>query len=284
MPAVGQVCISIDLELAWGVWDTLTPAYLADCLALERSISQRLLRIFEHHDVPATWAIVGHLLEERKDVARSVLPAWYAPDIIDDIQRSRVPHEIGSHSFAHPNFAALTRAEAIADLQRAKEAHARRGLPYRSFVYPRNQVGHIDALQESGIAIYRSTDRGWQSRVHGHRLKRLAHLASHAIPVAPPTVELVHHDRIVESPSSMLLIGRGGVRRFLRPEVIAFRAARAMDHAARTGELFHLWFHPSNFYKDSAVQYALLETILRRACRGRDHGELRIVPMQDLTR
>lgn len=282
MRSIGQVCISIDLELAWGVWDTLTPAYLADCLALERAISRRLLSVFEDADVPVTWAVVAHLLSERTDVSRSELPAWYAPDIIDDIQRSRVPHEIGSHSFAHPNFASLTRAEAIEDLRRAKDEHVRRGLPFRSFVYPRNQVGHIDALQEVGIEVYRSTDQGWQNRVRGGRLNRLAHLASHAIPVAPPTVQIVRHDRVVESPSSMLLIGRGGVRRFLRPDILEFRAARAMDRASRTGELFHLWFHPSNFYKDATVQFGLLEKILRRACRGRDRGELRIVTMQDL--
>ena len=35
------------------------------------------------------------------------------------------------------------------------------GLPFCSFVFPRNQVAHVDALGESGIQVFRSNDRGW---------------------------------------------------------------------------------------------------------------------------
>ena len=32
----GAFCISIDLELAWGMWDQLTPDHVRKCLDLER--------------------------------------------------------------------------------------------------------------------------------------------------------------------------------------------------------------------------------------------------------
>ena len=42
----GALCISIDLELAWGVWDQLTPGYVRQCVELERTIVKRILELF----------------------------------------------------------------------------------------------------------------------------------------------------------------------------------------------------------------------------------------------
>ena len=40
------------------------------------------------------------------------------------------------------------------------------------------------------------------------------------------------------------------------------RITRAMSHAARTGTLFHLWWHPHNFGRDLEQNMAMLEKIL----------------------
>jgi peptidoglycan/xylan/chitin deacetylase (PgdA/CDA1 family) len=94
------------------------------------SKSDGLLALLDRYEIPATWAIVGHLMLEgcsRHDgaVHADVMPrpdyswfpkdwyvhdpctsaiqspGWYAPDILEWIRATRVRHEIASHSFAH---------------------------------------------------------------------------------------------------------------------------------------------------------------------------------------
>ena len=43
----GKLTISIDLELAWGFWDILTPEILRLSAAAERPICDKLLELFD---------------------------------------------------------------------------------------------------------------------------------------------------------------------------------------------------------------------------------------------
>jgi hypothetical protein len=43
--------------------------------------------------------------------------------------------------------------------------------------------------------------------------------------------------------------------------------------------LFHLWFHPSNFYYDRAAQLRILDVALEEACRLRGRGVLDVRTM-----
>ena len=60
--------ISIDMEMAWGV---VHRKNLGECYAhkQERELINRLLNLFEKHDISATWCTVGHLfLDQCKPV------------------------------------------------------------------------------------------------------------------------------------------------------------------------------------------------------------------------
>jgi hypothetical protein len=93
----GRVTISIDLELAWGTWDVLTPEHLSLAEALERPICAALIELFDRYEVAATWAIVAGLLDASCSTARPGHKAcWYAPDIIERVTQAKVGHEIGS--------------------------------------------------------------------------------------------------------------------------------------------------------------------------------------------
>jgi hypothetical protein len=78
----GKFCISIDLELAWGVRDHLTDDYVSYCSELERPIVQRLLASLNRYDISATWAIVGNLLSDTALMSLGGKEVWYAPDLI----------------------------------------------------------------------------------------------------------------------------------------------------------------------------------------------------------
>jgi hypothetical protein len=280
----GALTISIDLELLWGVWDVLTPYHLARCLDRERDICQRLVDLFERHDAPVTWAVVGRLVDDSYgfDGLRGDARCWYAPDIVDVVRGSRVGHDVGSHSYAHIDFARAAPDAAAADIERARRAHDALGLDFTSFVFPRNRVGNLDALHAAGIRVYRSTDEGplrWFED-HAPRLRPVANLADKALPVAAATVvPLEHESGMVELPSSLLLMGRNGARRLATPAALRSKLRNSIARAAERRECFHLWFHPSNFYEDAATQLDTLEVALVEAAKRRARGELDVRTM-----
>ena len=82
--ARGKLTISIDLELAWGVWDVLTADHLRLAETCERPICAALIELFDRYEVPATWAIVAALLDEASSLSRpGSKKCWYAPDVLD---------------------------------------------------------------------------------------------------------------------------------------------------------------------------------------------------------
>jgi peptidoglycan/xylan/chitin deacetylase (PgdA/CDA1 family) len=283
--ALGSLCISIDVELAWGIWDKPSADYHDRCARLELEVVDRVIGLLEMHEASATWAIVGRLLD-RDPAAPGKSPhgdrIWYAPEVIERIRDARVAQDIGSHSYAHVYFGEISRDAARADLAAARRIHDAHHLPFTSFVYPRNQVGHVDLLREAGVRVFRSVDRGWHVAIRdraGKTAGRLANLADKALPVPPAVVEPIDHDGIVELPSSMLLIARNGLRRVIHPLALQAKARLGLERARRTGGTFHLWFHPSNFYHDTERQLATLGEIVSTAARLRDRGQLAIRPM-----
>jgi len=278
----GQFCISIDLELAWGIWDKLSDEYVALCSKLERQIVERLLGSFNKYEISATWAIVGSLLADPQPRSGGADDVWYAPDLIEAIRSSRTPQEIGSHSFAHIYFPQSSAEEVRRDLEAAQSIHTENDLAFASFVFPRNMVAHEAALAGSGIKVFRSVDRGWYISVaRANRYAgRVANLLDKVLPIAPATVRPIRHaNGLVELPSSMLLMGRNGARRLISSRVTTRKARLGLEAASRKGEVFHLWFHPSNFYHSTEVQLNTLDRILQVAAEMRERGDLEIVPM-----
>jgi hypothetical protein len=278
----GQFCISIDLELAWGVWDHLTDDYISRCSELERSIVQRLLVTLDSYEISATWAIVGNLLLDAPQMSRGRKEVWYAPDLIEAIKSARTPQEIGSHSFGHVYFPSISPDEAQSDIDAARRIHAERQLAFDSFVFPRNMVGHEAILASAGIKVFRSVDRGWYTSVaRANRFAgRLAHLVDNMLPIPPSTVVPIRHPNgLVELPSSMLLMARNGARKLVSSSALTSKARFGLQAAARKSEVFHLWFHPSNFYHSTESQFQALDRILAIAAAMRDRGHIEAMTM-----
>ncbi len=280
----GAFCLSIDLELLWGVWDHATSSDARACAALEREIVRRLLGLFRSHELPVTWAFVGRLLDDSHgfDGLLGDRRCWYAPDLIDAIRDDPVDHEIATHSYGHIYFGESSADAVRDDLARARAVHESHGLPFRSLVFPRNQVDHLDIVAQAGIEVFRSVDAGVLEAVSRRvpRLRPLVNLADKALPVAPPTVQPVRRDHgLIELPSSLLLIGRNGLRRVVTPAALRAKLRAGLARAVETGELFHLWFHPSNFYTSMQSQLEVLDAALGEAAELRRQGRLDVLPM-----
>ncbi len=282
----GAACISIDLELAWGIWDKPSGEYHRLCAEKERAVVKAMLQVFASREIPATWAIVGRLLDTSGGAPTPTEfgeRIWYAPDLVEAIHNASPAHDIGSHGFAHIYFGESERDRIREDLRSARRMHDEHGLRFTSFVFPRNQVAHLDLLAEAGIKVFRGVDIGWHTvtrRRLGTLPGRAAHLADELLPIPPAVVQPRSRPfGLVELPGSMLLLGRNGLRRLVRPEIAEMKAKLGLRRAARQGRIFHLWFHPSNFYYETEVQLRLLENILDEACAMRDRAEIEIRTM-----
>jgi peptidoglycan/xylan/chitin deacetylase (PgdA/CDA1 family) len=280
----GALTISIDLELAWGVWDHLTPDDLHMAETAERSICTALIELFDRYDVPATWAIVAALLDEKSAASHpGPIACWYAPDIIEELVHAKVRHEIGSHGGRHVYFDSISAAQAREDLEFAGDTHRTHALSFKSFVFPRNCVGHLDQIADSGLRTFRGPDNTWADAFQGP-LRRAANLIDKALPLPPPAVAATPRAALVDIPGSMLLMGRNGVRRFVLPQVTRAKLAAGLERAKRSGQIFHVWFHPSNFYYRRDEQLATLAWFLDRAANDASRGDLEIRMMGSFAR
>ena len=279
---IGKVTISIDLELAWGVWDTATADDLRLAEEAERPICAALLDLFDRYQVPATWLVVAALLDN--DSARSRAGSkscWYAPDVIERIVGAKVQQEIGSHSGRHIYFDRISPSEARDDLDFAKDIHCANNLGFESFAFPRNAVRHVDILAQAGIRVVRSRDVGLlRSAHHGGRLSaRAANYVDQFLPVPPRPSFPEAFGQLVDIPGSMQMLGRNGLRRFLLPQVTRAKLLLGLERAKRGGGTFHLWFHQSNFYYRRDEQLATLAWFLERAADAAGRGHIEFLKM-----
>lgn len=272
----GSFIISIDYEYAWGLVDReLSPSDIAR-IRDEVGITTRLIELFEHHRVPATWAIVGHLLEVGDHGEDT---AWFdARGLITRITASSVGHEIGSHSYAHPLYGEIDREFAKDDIGRAEDVHTKHGLSFRSFVFPRNKEGHHDLLADHGITSFRGLNCAWYHKLP-YRLWPLGSGIDYWLPTAHTVIPTVHPSGLVNIPDSLAFLSRKGLKKLLPPFQAIRKICRALDTAAKRGETFHLWFHPSNFSYSTDTQFKILHAVLTHAAELRDRRALDIVTM-----
>jgi hypothetical protein len=273
----GKVTLSIDLELAWGVWDTVTADDLRFAETVERPICAALVELFDRYQVPASWLMVAALLDAQSGQARPGAPAcWYAPDVIERITGAKVRHEIGSHGGRHIYFDRISAAEAQGDLEFAKSVHRAHSLGFESFVYPRGAVGHLDVLAHNGIRVVRSRDVGLLRTANpgGRLAARAANFIDQFLPVPPRPSWPQALGPLIDIPGCMQVLGRNGLRRFVLPQVTRAKLLLGLERAKREGGTFHLWFHPSNFYHRGDEQLATLGWFLARAADEAGRGRI----------
>lgn len=298
----GGFVLSLDFELVWGVRQNRgCEGYRPNILGA-REVIPKLLDMFERHGIACTWATVGLLFFDRRAAMEAALPErrpiyrdaalsayGYLAEVgegeesdpchfgLSLLERIRATprQEIGTHTFSH--FFVLDADPDpdtfAADLAAARAAAERLGLHVESLVLPRNQVSP-EALRiaaREGIATVRGPAPGWFNAPRPSQgdtvLRRAARLLDAYVPLAGSGAvrpRVVHG--LVDVPASRFL---RPVSRRLAPleRLRASRILNGMRAAARTGRLFHLWFHPHNFGTDQERNLAFLDRILAEARR-----------------
>ena len=307
----GTMVLSLDLELSWGRFYRLPIDFLTAESIEERTHIKRFLALLDHYEIPATWAMVGHLMLDgcardhngnaHSDVmphARyswfphdwysydpctraSHAPGWYAPDILEWIRGTRIRHEIGSHSFSHIDFGdpECSSSVAEADLKAAVDTAARRGIALKSFIFPRNHIGHLELLRKSGISAFRGLDAPPVSKGYGIFIKPFNLMTQLlCLPMKPVRAEEVLPG-LWNIPGNHFFLPRSGIRKILPRGGQALRAKRCIDKAVKSGGIYHMWFHPFDLNTDTEAMFLGLEDTFAYARRMREKGLLDILTM-----
>jgi hypothetical protein len=304
----GVFTLSLDTELAWGTFDVGRVAQYEEAYRRTPAVVEELCSLFEMYSIPATWAVVSHLLVDCGGADAHVdrtpprfdwiddwfdrLPCstglnqelWYAPSMVSRIRDCAVDQEVGLHGATHMQLGApgCSRRNAREEVKAGIDMLENYGIGVESFVYPRNDVGHVDVLAEYGIRTYRDVDARWYERRSVGPIKPACRFADEASRLTPPAVEPVVHDDVVAIPGSQVFRPTQGGWRFTPPGNSVARARKGLERAARTGRVFHLWFHPFNLAYAPSRDLKRLERILATARELADEGAIECRPMREV--
>ncbi|QFU10349.1 Polysaccharide deacetylase [Rhodobacteraceae bacterium THAF1] len=292
--------LSLDLELMWGVLDSSAPDAYAPNIHGARKAVPALLHLFAEHGIHATWATVGFLFFDTRKALMDALPdtrpAYPRPGMnayarLSGIGANEVEdplhfggslvrriaaspgQEVATHTFSHlfcfdqPFDPQVFEADILAAVRAAHMA----GIDLRSIVFPRNQITEtaVSICLRHGIYVIRGCGVPWYDRARARRDERIAQRVMRMTRAYVPfdasgPVRVGSCGRAVNVPASRLLrpAGRGGAVA-IRRQIATIKAD--MTRAARTGQTYHLWFHPHNFGRNLPENLALLDAILRHA-------------------
>jgi hypothetical protein len=249
-----------------------------------------MLDLFHRRGIRATWATVGALLCESKDEllvraerAGLEVEAITKLEEIGPDERADPYHygaslarlimscpgqELGTHTFSH--CCALEQGvtwETFSDDVAVAVTQLREwGISCKSIVFPRNQYGEraLDACRSHGLTHYRGNEAQWYYApapgTKQTKARRLVRLADSYFDLSGANVSLpasADSDRLINVASSRFL--RPYNRRFAPLDGLRLRRiVKAMEKAATTGGIFHLWWHPENFGRHLAENMAML--------------------------
>lgn len=254
---LAALTITADFELAWA-WryskQLNASVQSAETLGrIERANIPTLLGYCEKHNIPITWATVGHLFLESCSIKHGKKhpeipeinpyqgtfwnfngidwfehdpcgnykenPEWYAPDLIKLIIESPINHEIGCHTFSHIDCRneVCSRELFDAEIINCRNEASKLGLTLKSFVHPGHTIGNLDSLSTLGFTSYQ-TDPG---NILGYPVKH-----TNGLWELRRTYELVY-----------------------RPEwsknYHIKKYKKIIDKAIASNSLCNFWFHPS---------------------------------------
>ena len=146
------------------------------------SCMDTLSDLFEKHNIPATWAVVGHRFldycECEGRIPHGDLPGFkedrhssYPPapiykktrgtkgDVIEKVLPNRIEHEIGYHSFSDVVFSECGKCVAEAEIKDGVKLTKEIGITLDSVIFHENKIVHVDILKENGFERHRGMNR-----------------------------------------------------------------------------------------------------------------------------
>lgn len=205
------------------------------------------------------------------------------------------PHqELGNHTFSH--YYAVDghdNADAILACDLQTHAHIAKtyGVETESIVFPRNQTSPqaLSVCAQEGIRAYRGNEEHFLYRarkdseqsflVRGLRLlDHYINMSGHHTYALPKKTE----DTPLNVASSRFFRPYLRALSFLEP-LRLLRIKRAMTHAAKRGEVFHLWWHPHNFGINQTENFKNLTSVLEHFKQLQEKYGMQSASMKDIS-
>ena len=307
----GTFVFSLDTEIAWGWIGEKDSEDFYPLFERTREAIFRLIELFEKYDIPVTWAIVGRLIENPNNRKEPINTFYknlkendlysdkrrnkngnsylYFPELVSIIKKSKVKHEIGSHSYSHITFGPLkrpiyaTKEVARKDFLAAKETMKEHGEEITSFIYPQNAIGHQEILTEFGIKVYRGYDHKWYSRFP-KMLAKICRQLDFFLPISPLShTPVIHNDGVMETRGSLHFARlHKGFKKNVPFSVLEKKAKQGLRKAVKNKEVFHLWSHPFDLVHNIDDHFKTLESVLIEAVKLKEQNQLDICTMGNL--
>ena len=320
MTKTGKFVISLDFELQWGVFDKETLESYKENILGAREALPKTLELFDKYDVVATFATVGFLFAVDKAMLTKYVPKdtpnytdtklspyttqiaqmkdsenedplHYAASLVKLIQKYP-KQELATHTFSH--YYCLEEGQTITDFRNDTQAAIDIAKVYdcelKSLVFPKNQFNesYLQVCKELGISSYRGNEKSWiysaKSEEDQTLKKRASRLLDTYINLSGhncATMEEIGATYPYNIPSS----------RFLRPynpklasveNLRLKRIKKSMTHAAKTGTVFHLWWHPHNFGVNQKENFQALTEVLEHYKRLRASYNFESITMKGI--
>jgi len=323
----GTLLLWIDVELGWARVHRkrINLKRLKRASMNLRETFDAVIGVLDKYRMPVTWTILGHLLLDHcnkdanqlphsdmprpnyswlnddwyrhdpcTDVQRD--PTWYGKDIVDKIikyaKNSKMSHDIGCHSFSHQLFGdpgcseELARAEIDKCIELMKKEY---GIVPRVFSFPRDYVGHVNVLKESGLIAYRGAPTKLYPCLELERtvsnfvktqFSLFTQLLSYYLLIRP-------HITGAEESLPGLWTVQGclayGKKRLIPLRLVTLKAKNGIDKAAKEKKIFSMYTHLRDFGENSRM-LSHFEEVLSYANRKRKEGLLEVKTMTQLVK
>jgi len=295
----GIFTISLDFELGWGFVGKRNIKQYAENLLGVYSAIPAILEIFNEYNIHATWATVGFLFfdtfENLLKSTPSRIPKYidsesspykyiastlhtdedelfhFAPSLIKMISSS-VNQEIGSHTFSH--YQCLEKgydlASFKADLAAAISIAKKNKLKINSLVFPRNQYNPecLPVCKELGIVAFRGNESFWIYKAvddkNNSLIRRVFRLADTYINISGQNTysqAVLSRKFPFNIPSSRFLRPYSKRLKYIEPYKLR-RIKSGLTYAAKSRQIYHLWWHPHNFGSNLDENMNFLKKVL----------------------
>lgn len=290
--------ISLDFELMWGVFDKRTIDTYGNNIKGVHNLIPELLHLFRQYGIHCTWAAVGCLYYEELAELKQDMPTekpkyinnqYSAYSHINTINPINFPtyysglhliaqikstpgQEIGTHTFSH--YYCLEEGQTIenfrADLKMAIEKAQQFGVKVQSIIFPRNQYSkpYLNICREEGILAYRGNENNFLQKPRGQKnlnlFIRSMRFADSYVNITGRNIYnkiCIDENGLVNVPASFFFRPyrtNGKLLEYLKLQ----RYKKSMLAAAKSGGLFHLWWHPHNFGAEPSENLAQLKELL----------------------
>jgi len=324
----GYFMLGIDVELAWGRVHrkNIDLPKLKRAAVNVREILDSVIGLLEKYSVQVTWNILGHLLlnhcakndlsglphgdmprpnyswlkdnwyrfDPCSDVQRD--PAWYGKDIVDRIikyvKESKVPHEIGCHSFSHQLFGDPGCGEELARVEIQKSLELMKNeydIVPKVFAFPRDYVGHLETLKEHGFIAFRDIPPKLYpclklEKTVSNLIKSYASLLIQFLSyyfLFPPHVETAR--KAVPGLWAVRGCLAYGKKPLIPLSLVNFKAIQGINRAIRSKKIFSMYTHLYSF-GENRNRLSDFEKILLYVSKKREEGKLEVKTMTELAR